>query len=199
MNADELHVPAAFIEHVHPIVLVGGKSRRFGRDKLREPWGDSGMVLVQRPIESLRTVFGQRIKLVGECDSSIPALADGMIPDLHPGLGPIGGILSALRACEGSVFVLAGDMPGIRPANVLRLLAAAVRSEDAWAVLARTDRVHPCAGLYRPTCIDALANALASDRRRLTEAIPQKHVVTCQIDEAAVRNVNTPDDAERYF
>ena len=42
-------------ERITPIVLVGGKSRRFCRDKLIEPIGDS--VLVALPINVLRSVF----------------------------------------------------------------------------------------------------------------------------------------------
>ena len=50
------------MEEIQPIVLVGGSSRRFGRDKLREPVaGPDGSVgwLVDRPIAALRGVFGR--------------------------------------------------------------------------------------------------------------------------------------------
>ena len=46
---DDLPISRAFLESVLPVVLVGGKSRRFGRDKLVEPWG--GHPIVHKPIQ----------------------------------------------------------------------------------------------------------------------------------------------------
>ena len=105
MTAERPIVSPGYLASVQPIVLVGGKSRRFGRDKLREPWGSDGRVLVQYPIEALRGVFGRRVKLVGACDPTVEQLADGVIADLHPGVGPMGGIVSALAQWHGLAWV----------------------------------------------------------------------------------------------
>ncbi len=194
MSGEPPSLPPTFLASIQPIVLVGGKSTRFGRDKLREPIGNTGELLVQRPIRVLRAVFGPRVKLVGECDPSILPLADGVIPDEHPGAGPMGGILSALKRWGGPVFVLAGDMPGIRSSDVLSLLFAAAARENTWAVVAKTDRVHPCAGLYWPASLPSLSDAITSPDRSLHRAIPAEHVVTHPLPELAVKNVNVFDD-----
>src|SRR5262245_5365872 len=83
---------------IHPVVLTGGRSTRFGSDKLRARLDDDGTLLIDRPIAALRAVFGPRVALVGDCDPAVAARADLIIRDLHPGRGPIGGILSALVA-----------------------------------------------------------------------------------------------------
>lgn len=194
MSGEPPSVPSTFLASIQPIVLVGGRSIRFGRDKLREPIGSTHELLVQRPINALRSVFGPRVKLVGECDPSILPLADGVMPDEHPGAGPIGGVVSALLSWNGPVFVLAGDLPGIRSSDVLSVVSAAVVRENAWAVVAKTDRMHPCAGLYWPACLPSLSDAINSPDRSLRRAIPLEHVVTHLLPEFAVKNVNFRDD-----
>lgn len=189
-----LTIPEAFTRSIQPIVLVGGKSSRFGRDKLNEPLGFDGHVLVQRPIHALRAVFGQRVRLVGACSNAILSLADGVIVDQHPGLGPIGGIVSALRAADAPVFVLAGDMPNVTSVDVQTILLAAQNAPDAWAVIAATDRRHPCFGVYRAAALTPLEQCLNEHRYTLRSAIPDEHLKLVPCSEAAAANVNTPSD-----
>ncbi len=185
-----------FLASIQPVVLVGGQSVRFGRDKLREPWGVDGRVLVQRPIEALRAVFGARVKLVGACDESIVPLADGTIPDVHPGIGPMGGIASALEAWGGPVFVLAGDMPMVTAEVVRRVVAAGRPNAGALAVLAETDRLHPCAGVYAAAALPLLTARVGAGEYRLGSALPPGLVVGVRVDAEAMRNVNVTEDCE---
>ncbi len=194
MTIERPGVPAEFLASVQPIVLVGGRSRRFGRDKLREPWGSGGRVLVQYPIAVLRGVFGRRVKLVGTCDPAIVELADGVIPDLYPDVGPMGGIVSALLHCPGPVFVLAGDMPCFRNQDIAGLLRVAVQSPAALAVWARTDRPHPCAGLYAQHALPVLAERIVSGDFSLLAALDSTAICRVPVGAAAATNVNHLDD-----
>lgn len=186
----------AFVASIQPVVLVGGKSSRFGRDKLREPYPAGGPPLLQRPIDALRGVFGTRVKLVGGCHGDLLALADGVIRDDYPGVGPLGGIISALHAHAGAVFVLAGDMPGATGADVARVLAAAERDSEAWAVLATTDHPHPCFGLYRSGSLPTLRSRLEAGEYRLTDALPVGRVCLVPCSARAVANINRPTDLD---
>lgn len=141
-----------------PIVLVGGRSQRFGRDKLREPWAGSegGPWLVDQSRRALeRACAGSRrgsvapsigegvsptVWAVGQCDPEVAGrfarhLLDGTSEGLS-GAGPIAGIVAALRAASGPVVVLSGDLPMITAEAVAALLAAAERHPDADAVVA---------------------------------------------------------------
>lgn len=192
MSGDRATVSPEFLASVQPIVLVGGRSRRFGRDKLREPWGEPGRVLVQRPIETLRSIFGPRVKLVGECDPSIVPFADGVIPDKHPGVGPMGGIVSALLHWCGPVFVLAGDMPSFAAIDGWSILCAAEQRPDCLAVLAATDRPHPCAGFYAAAGLPVLSDCLMRGKYRLTTAVPGRAVLEMPVAADSLINVNSP-------
>lgn len=190
-------VSPGFLASVQPIVLVGGRSRRFGRDKLREPWGSGGRVLVQYPIDALRGVFGRRVRLVGACDPAIELLADGVVADLHPGIGPMGGIASALSQWPGPIVVLAGDMPSFRDVEVLQLLAAAERNPAVHAAWACTDRVHPCAGVYTQHARPALETCISSGNYSLLTALDPAAVCRVQVCLEATANVNLPGDLHR--
>jgi molybdopterin-guanine dinucleotide biosynthesis protein A len=186
---------ASSVDGIQPIVLVGGMSRRFGRDKLREPVGDGW--LVDRPIAVLRAVFGARVAAVGACDPAVSARADVVIDDIHPAAGPIGGIISALTAFGSDVFVLPGDLPRITPDAVARLFGAALSYPDAWAVLAGSPRPEPCIGVYRRPALEVLLRALGEGRHRLVDALPRDHVVVIEMPRECLVNANRPEDLVR--
>jgi len=187
----------ATLDSIQPIVLVGGRSRRFGRDKLREPLGgESSEWLVDRPIRALREVFGARVAVVGECDADVAARADRQLRDDYPGVGPAGGILSALEQTTGSVFVLAGDLPGIT-AEAVRVIVEAARAPNAanaWVIMGEADGAEPCIAVYRPAVRQHLAARLQSGRRSLHDIATSERIVLVPIKADVARNINTIGD-----
>ncbi len=181
-------------ERITPIVLVGGKSRRFGRDKLIEPIGDS--VLVALPINVLRAVFGPCVALVGDADMSVLREGDTCIEDDYPLRGPTGGILSALEHTQGSVFVLAGDMPTVSIDLIHRILERAKEMPDADAVVAGNDAgLDPCLGLYRMGAIEELRHALSFERSpSLQKTLAAMRSECVMADMASLSNINHPRD-----
>lgn len=196
-----------FVASVQPVVLVGGRSRRFGRDKLLEPMDgaeSNGEVLVDRPLGVLREVFGARVAAVGVggvggaggCDPRIAAKFDRCIDDRWPGAGPVAGILSALEWHGGPVFVLAGDMPGVTATAVRRIIErAATESARAGAVLAMTSEIQPCFGVYFPCARAALRRGIgAAKSRPLHEVLSELDVLSVDVAAREARNINTPAD-----
>jgi molybdopterin-guanine dinucleotide biosynthesis protein A len=196
-------VPAGVIvsdhiaESIQPIVLVGGASRRFGRDKLREPIRQDhrgGVFLVEHPISVLREVFGPIVAVVGACHESVRQRADRIIPDPYPGVGPVGGILAALEHAGSAVFVLAGDLSRIDDQTVRRILAVATDSPASWAVLGRGSRPEPCIGLYRRPMRELLRDRMGRGVYRLHDAVPTDRLAMVPINPSATANVNRPED-----
>lgn len=183
------------LEQCQPIVLVGGASRRFGQDKLLARVDDSGRALVTFPVQALRAVFGRRVKLVGACDPRVRAHADGVIVDAHPGIGPIGGIASALAAWGGPIMVLAGDMPWCAAEDVRSILAARARNAAALVILAESaGQLHPCAGMYMPGALEHLQARIRAGEHRLMNALPEETIVRVPLTTRSTANINRPED-----
>jgi molybdenum cofactor guanylyltransferase len=188
------------LESIQPIILVGGRSSRFGRDKLREPLSASTAPaaewMIDRPIRALRAIFGPRVALVGDCDAEIVARADLIIPDRYPGFGPAGGILSALEAGGGisDVFVLAGDLPQIVANDLRAIIAESLAHPTAARVLASTDSPQPCIGIYRQSLRERLAQRLRDGRRSLHDLVPPACQRLIPIEFAHAININTLED-----
>jgi molybdopterin-guanine dinucleotide biosynthesis protein A len=173
------------LDSITPIVLVGGKSRRFGRDKLREPVG-SGW-LVDRPIAALREAFGGRVVTVGDCDRAVAVRADAHLPDRYPGAGPIGGIVSAIEAFGTDVFVLAGDLPRVT-ADVVRAVLSGANDS---ALVVCGGEGQPCVALYRRAGLERLRRQMAASGR-LADVFAREEVRAIDVDLRLIANANTP-------
>jgi molybdenum cofactor guanylyltransferase len=111
-------------------VLVGGASRRMGRDKATLRLRD-GSVLGRRAVDALSGCdeIDAGVAVIGGGPDVAEVLDARWVADPSPPLGPIGGVLVALedareRGCE-AVVVLPCDLPLVTPAHVGSLIAAA--------------------------------------------------------------------------
>lgn len=182
---------------IQPAVVAGGKSRRFGRDKLAEslaPNAPNGTLLIDAPIHALREVFGPRVALVGDCSHTLRDRADLHWPDAYPGAGPAGGLLTALERAHTDVLLLAGDLPHIRAATIRAILDAAHTNPRALAVLASSPRPEPCIALYRAAFTPLLRERLSRGLLSLHDACPADSLALAPIDPADAANVNSPAD-----
>jgi molybdenum cofactor guanylyltransferase len=118
---------------VSGIVLAGGRSARFGRDKLAEPIGDRP--LLQLAIVAMETVASDVI-VVAPPGVDLPIRVPvRLVHDEAPYEGPLAGCLTGLTAArEPLVLVAGGDMPSLEPA-VLDFLVRALEASSADAAL----------------------------------------------------------------
>ncbi len=122
------------------IVLAGGRSHRFGRDKLSEPLG--GRALVRHAIEALTDVCDEVLVAVAPLDDSGVPLPPHVrvVRDAEAHGGPLMGLLTAARATSRELLlVVAGDMPFMVP-DVLRMQLQALAGGHEAAVLGRADQ-----------------------------------------------------------
>ena len=101
--------------NVSGIVLAGGQSRRFGRDKAVEPF--QGQPLIERVIRGVSQLTDETVVVVGDQarGDALPLLPGiGIAPDIYPGGGSLGGIFTGLSVARMPWGLVAGcDMPFI--------------------------------------------------------------------------------------
>jgi molybdenum cofactor guanylyltransferase len=155
-------------ESVAGFVLAGGQSSRMGRDKaLVELAGEPMLVRMVRLLEQAAapvTVIGPPERYAH--------LTLRVVPDDRPGLGPLGGIATALRIAVADWNLIVGcDLPYLT-AEWLRFLAARTRGSPAWAVVPETSRgLEPLVAVYHRRARGAFVEALERGRRKLTEVL----------------------------
>lgn len=178
------------------VLLVGGKGSRMGGvEKGRIPF--RGKPLLQYSLEAT-TGFGQRLLSVGEKKGYAP-FGLPTIPDVLPGLGPIGALQAGLGAsCHSTCLFLACDMPFVSGALIEYLCGY----DDAFfdVVLFQTgERLHPLCALYKKRILPLVEEQIKKGDYRLTALLERLRVKRVPLThsaftEKALSNVNTPDD-----
>jgi molybdenum cofactor guanylyltransferase len=177
-------------------VLAGGRSSRMGRDKAFVEL--DGRPLAAAVLDALREVGAAPVVAVGGDLASLTRLGfDDGVPDLHPGEGPLGGILTALEAVVADVVVVLGcDMPWVT-AEALRELVAALDADPlADVAVAQSDRPEPLFAAWRrapcrPILRQAFAEGVRAQHRALGRFVVRPVVVR---DPAVLRSANRPGD-----
>ena len=143
---------------IHVAVLAGGQSRRMGRDKALLPLG--GQTLIERVLAAAHPL-GYPGLIVGD-PAAHAHLGLPVHPDRRPGLGPLGGLYTALDATAAPVLLLACDLPFLTPAFLSHL---AERRGPQQAVVPHTDAgLQPLCALYEPSCMAAVQAAIEADQ-----------------------------------
>jgi molybdopterin-guanine dinucleotide biosynthesis protein A len=164
-----------------------------GRDKALLPF--RGGALAQSVARAVSEAAGSAT-LVGD-PVRYAGLGYPVIPDLYPGEGPLGGILTALRNTSADWnLVTACDMPQLDPELLRGLLKTAAESgADALLPVSPEGRPEPLCALYHRRCLEPLEAAFAAGIRKVTAAIETVRTVRLPVAEVSLfQNVNTPEE-----
>jgi molybdopterin-guanine dinucleotide biosynthesis protein A len=182
------------------IILVGGKSRRMGRDKAFLPV--EGKPLFERVLSVFRECFDRTV-LVGDREERFAAYGLPVVPDIYPG-SSLGGLYTGLYHAETEhVFVSSCDLP-YPNAEILRHLCSLRSGFDA-VVPATAHGYEPLFALYAKSCLGPIKTLLESGDYCAYAYYPQvrvRHVPYVELahldrDGKAFLNVNTPDELAR--
>jgi molybdenum cofactor guanylyltransferase len=195
---------AAMPENLEPditgVILVGGKSRRMGRDKAFLEV--AGRPLFEIILELFQANFA-RVLLVGDRGERFAGYGLPVVPDIFPG-SSLGGLYTGLRHAETDhVFVASCDLP-FPSAQVLRYLCSLKEGFDA--VVASTEYGYePLFALYSKSClapIKALLDrgefcAYAYYPQIRVRYVPPEELAPFDPDGRAFLNLNTPEEFAR--
>lgn len=160
-------MPSTKPEATTGLLLAGGEGRRVGgRDKGLLPW--RGQPVAAQVLARLAPQVQRLAISANRNQPAYAALAPG-VPvwaDATPGLGPLGGWLTALRACATPWLVCVPcDAPLLPPDLVARLHAAAAAARAPAACARCGPSLEPMFALLHTRLADDLAAHLAHGGR----------------------------------
>lgn len=180
------------------VVLAGGRSRRFGRNKALVPV--RGVPMIERVVGALRQVFDHLI-LSANDPEPYRFLGLPTVPDLHPGVGPLGGLHAGLSLmADDAGFFTACDLPFLEPGLIRHMARLA---PDADAVVPRIGPyVEPLHAIYHKRCIDPVLRAIRAGERRIVSFYPavrvryveEQEIRAFDPDLKAFTDINRPEE-----
>jgi molybdopterin-guanine dinucleotide biosynthesis protein A len=190
---------------INCIILAGGKSTRFGHDKVLEKIGNTS--LLEQVISHVDPI-SKDIIVVTAKERTFAQLANHpkikITNDIYPGQGSLGGIYTGLMKSESFYnLVVAADMPFLNE-SLLRYMIKVADGYDF--TLPRINNMYePMHAIYSRNCIDPIKSILEQGKKVIIELfdyVKVRFVETKEIDRFDPKhlsffNVNTLADIKR--
>jgi len=154
------------------VVLAGGKSRRFGRDKGLYPF--RGKPLVKHALDILQPLCDEVLISTNDPES-YKSFGVKTITDIYTDCGPLGGIHSGLTHADGDLIALIPcDTPFVPPALYTYLLDHAGNRQ---AIIPTHGKyVEPMCAIYAKNCLGHIEQAISKKRYKILDALKTAEV-----------------------
>jgi len=176
-------------------VLVGGQSRRMGKDKAFLPWGKRSLIAHQA--YRLSKLF-QRVSLVSKFDQPdrFQQVDCPIIYEPDEPKTPLLGIVSSLRASQSEwSFVLAVDLPFFSAKSIDCLSS---HRENHSMVLSKSEEaVQALAAYYHKNALEILDSRLESGLFKLSELQGQSDCKLVDVSAYELMNLNTSQEYQK--
>lgn len=182
------------------LILAGGASTRMGVDKAFLDY--AGTPLIVRVHAVLAPLFAEVLVAAGAETAGRGPFPARAVYDETPGLGPLGGLVSGLKAARTPwLFMVACDMPNLDPNVIARVVSE--RGPGVTAVVPESaGGLESCHALYARAALPAIEAAMAEGERAPHRLFRRLHARIVAKDDIAaldptfrsLANLNTPDD-----
>ena len=174
-------------------VLCGGASRRFGSDKAT--YEHEGTPLAKIALNALREAGAAEVLSIGGDAAALADMGFRSVPDDHPGEGPLGGLICALRHAarlagseDGICLVLSCDLPQASAVSLKEIAEALASRPNADAVLPIGEGGIPqyLHGAWRLRCLRNMEAAFAEGGRSIKDGLKmlaEDSVHLCSVSE----------------
>lgn len=178
------------------LVLTGGLSKRMGEDKALLRF--EGKTLVQRTLDLLGSVCPEVFVSARPGQRSLAEVAGApILEDRFLGIGPLGGILSAMTARPGAAWlVVACDLPRLDHLTLRTLIAERSPMKVATAFAGEADGMpEPLCAIYEPRALTRIFEFLG-----LGYQCPRKMLMNSNVRmvglprDGALANMNSRED-----
>lgn len=181
---------------IHGVIIAGGSSKRFGRNKLVEIV--DGSELRNHAISAAASTC-ERVIVVGfEVETSYPNVS--VVRENPPGSGPFAAVSAGVNelqpADDDVILVLAGDL--VSPALAIPALVGALKesSADAAVLVDEHQRRQPLLACYRARALTTLFASTDPVDRPAMQLLDGLHVVEVPDGGGWSRDIDTPADLD---
>ena len=184
-------------------IIAGGKSGRFGSDK--SLYSYEGKTLIQHVHDAISPVFDE-IVIIANDTEKFKFLGLTVIPDIIPGLGPIGGIYTAVQKLAAErIFIFPCDMPFLNT-EFIRYMTEIPDIYDI-VVPAINGYYQPLHAIYSKNCVTAIKRNIDARDYRMSgffeghsiRMINEDEIGFYDDPEKMFRNVNFREDIEKHI
>ncbi len=188
---------------ISSIILAGGRSQRFGKNKILEMLGDK--TLIEQVVESLVPISDEII-ISTVTGQQLPRFKHSvkLVYDVYPGKGSLGGLYSGIRAARNfHSLAVAADMPFLNRSLLSYMIEI---SADYDAVVPRLRGfVEALHSIYSKNCLAAMEKQMNSGQLNIRGFLPQLKVRYLDEEEfgrfdpehLSLFNINTMADLEK--
>lgn len=173
------------------LLLAGGASRRFGRDKALA--AHDGVLFVVHVHAALAAHAAATLVATGPTPRAYPVDAR-VVLDPVPDGGPLAGLAAGLTACATPWLLSAAvDLPFLDAHALRPLVHAEVEAVDVVVAVDADGYRQPTVALWRAATVGpVVADQLAAGRLALHALLDRLSIREVRVD--GLRNVNTPGD-----
>jgi molybdopterin-guanine dinucleotide biosynthesis protein A len=190
---------------INCIILAGGKSVRFGHDKILEKFGNTS--LLEQVISHVDPLC-KKIIIVTARERSFGQLAKhpkvSIVSDILPGQGSLGGIYTGLVKSDSFYnLVVAADMPFLNES----LLKYMIKVADGFDFILPhiKEWYEPLHAIYSRNCIEPIKSILEQGHKVIVELfdfVKVRYIEAEEVDRFDPKrisffNINTKEDMER--
>ena len=185
-------------------VLAGGKSKRFGDDKTQAQLG--GKILIDYILSEIVNKFNEVLIVANDPIKHLPSDKIVTIEDFKKNLGPLGGILSAMKWVKKHnkhyqwIASFPSDTPLFKIIMFEDFLKKVNEKESELFFMKTKEKRHNIFGLWNIDLIDQLEKDLENGSRKVEKWANNIGVKTIDIEfdkEDPFFNVNTKEDLEK--
>ncbi|MCF8127757.1 MAG: molybdenum cofactor guanylyltransferase [Deltaproteobacteria bacterium] len=189
------------ITGVSGIILAGGKSSRYGKNKALVEI--DGVPLIERVMRVMEPIFST-VVLITNTPKTYSFLNVPMFEDRIKGLGPLGGILTGLKVISDNAgFFVACDMPFLN-SGLIRYLTSVRHGFDV-VVPTFSGKFEALHALYTKNClkeIEKLINDGIYQTIQLFESVHVRFVAENEIrrfdpELSSFSNINKPEELRK--
>ncbi len=177
----ELPYSKSVIKDVSGLILAGGESSRYGRNKALVNF--NGMPLIQRVSRVMQSLFHEVI-IITNTPEEYSFLKLPMCEDLIKGLGPLGGLFTGLtRMTNDAGFLVGCDMPFLNRKLIRHIVE--IRDDCDVIVPSISGMMEPLHALYGQGCLPAIRQLIDSRKYQIGQFFTEVSVK--YIDEDTIR------------